>query len=113
MSVIQRMYMYSSAWGCEPVDGQYSEAFGVGVGKQQGSVLSPLPFYADELGLTQEECIYKLKSWKAGMESKGFCVNMKKTKLLVSGVGHDVLKKSSKYPLYCPLWWYPSSAHSA
>ena len=53
VSVIQRMYMYSSAWGCEPVDGQYSEEFGLGVGKQQGYVLSPLLFYADELGLSR------------------------------------------------------------
>ena len=30
------------------------------------------------------------------MESKGLCVNM--TKFLVSGLGHDVLEKSGKYP---------------
>ena len=47
---------------------------------------------------TQEECISKLKAWKVGMESEGFHVNMKKTKFLVSGDGHDVLKKSVKYP---------------
>ena len=33
-----------------------------------------------------------------GMESKGLRVNMKKTKFLVSGDGHDVLQKSGKYP---------------
>ena len=38
----------------------------------------------------------KLKAWKAGIESKGLHVNMKK--FLVSGVGHDVLKKSGKNP---------------
>ena len=57
--------------------------------------------YTDDLVLildTQEECISKLKAWKAGMESKGLCVNMKKTKFLVSGVGQGVLKKSGKYP---------------
>ena len=47
---------------------------------------------------TQEECISKLKVWKAGMESEGLHVNMRKTKFLVSGDGHDVLKKSVKYP---------------
>ena len=47
---------------------------------------------------TQEECISKLKAWKAGMESKGLLVNMKNTKLLVSGVDLDILKKLGKYP---------------
>ena len=45
--------------------------------------------YADHPVLiadTQEECISKLKVWKAGMESNRLCVNMKKTKLLVSMV---------------------------
>ena len=56
--------------------------------------------YADDLVLivdTQEECITKRKAWKAGVKSKGFHVNMKKTKVLVSGVSHDVLKKSGKF----------------
>ena len=62
--------------------------------------------YADDLVLiadTQEECISKLKAWKAGMESKGLCVNMKKTKILVSDDDQDVLQKSDKYPcvVYC------------
>ena len=34
---------------------------------------------------------------RLSMESKGFCVNMKKSKFLVSGVGDDVFKKSAKY----------------
>ena len=56
---------------------------------------------ADNLVLiadTQEECISKLKVWKSGMENKGLCVNMKKSKFLVSGHGHDVLTKSGMYP---------------
>ena len=91
------------------------------LGVHQGSVLSPLLFilvlealsrefrtgvpwellYADDLVLvadTLEECISKLKAWKAGMENKGLRVNMKKTKFLVSGKGNDVLKKSGKHP---------------
>ena len=44
----------------------------------------------------QQECIYKHKAWKAGMESKGLRVNMKRTKPMVSGDGHDLLKKSWK-----------------
>ena len=57
--------------------------------------------HADELVLiadTQENCIYKLKAWKTGTESKGPHINMRETKFLVSGVDHDVLKKSGKYP---------------
>ena len=33
-----------------------------------------------------EECIARLKVWKEGMERKGLRVNMKKTKLMVSGL---------------------------
>ena len=113
--------MYSTAWSRVRVNGQYSEGFCVGVGVHQGSVLSPLLFvlvleapsrefptglpwellYIDDLVLmvdTQEECFSKLKAGKAGMESKRLHVNMKKTKLLVSGGDQDVLQKSSKYP---------------
>ena len=90
-------------------NGQYSEEFGLGVGVHQGSVLRPLLFilaqevlsrkfrtglpwellYADDLvlvGDTQVECIFKLKAWKDAMESNGPCVNMKKTKFMVSGI---------------------------
>ena len=42
--------------------------------------------------------ISELRAWKAGMESKGLHFNMKKTKFLVSGDDHDVLKKSDKHP---------------
>ena len=113
--------MYSNARSPVRVNGQCSEEFGVGVGVHQGSVLSPVLFIlvasafshefhtglpwellnVDDLVLiadAQEECITKLKAWKADMESKGLCVNMTKTKVLVSGDGHDVLQKFGKYP---------------
>ena len=103
-AVIQGMYK------CQhmvPVNGQYREEFGVGVGVHQGSVLSPLLFilvlealsrqfrtgvpwellYADDLVVmadSLEECIARLKVWKEGMECKGLRVNMKKTKFMVS-----------------------------
>ena len=106
---------------CVWVDGQYSEEFGVGVVVHQGSILSPLHFilvlealshkfcigapwelyYADDRMLianTHEEYISKLKVWKAVMESKGPCVNIKKNKFMVSGVGLDVKIKSDKSP---------------
>ena len=110
--------MYSNARSCDSSNGQYSEEFGMRVGVHQDSV--PLLFilvleallrefctgvlwellYTDDLVLnadTQEECISQLKAWKAGMESKGLHVNMKKTKFLFSGEGQDVLQKSGKY----------------
>ena len=97
------------------VNSQYNYEVGVGVNVHQDSVLSPLLFIpvmealshefsigvpwelllTDDLLFitnTQEECISKLKAWKAGMESKELHVNMKKTRFLVSGVGHAVVK---------------------
>jgi len=50
--------------------------------------------YADDLVVIAdflEECISKLLVWKAGMESKGLRVNMKKTKFLISSVGDNLL----------------------
>ena len=119
MHVIQGMC--SNARSGVQVNGQYSNKLGVGVGVRQGSVLSALFFifvmevlscesstgvpwehlYADDLVLitdTQKECISKLKAWTAGIENKGFRVNRKKTKSLVSDVGQYGLKKSDRYP---------------
>ena len=124
--VVEEWAVCVSSRTCTPnpshvrVNSQYSEEFGVGVSVPLGSLLSSLLFilllealwrefhtnvpwellYTDDLVLitdTQEECISKLKAWKVGMESKGLCVNMKKTKFLVSGDGQDVLQKSGKY----------------
>ena len=65
-------------------------------------VFDPSPVLcADDLVFitdTQGGCISKLKAWKVGIEIKGSCVNMKKTKLLVSGDDQDLLQKSGKYP---------------
>ena len=58
-------------------------------------------WWPDDLMLitdTQNECISKLNAWKAGMESRGFHVNKKKTKFMVCSVDLDVLQKSSNYP---------------
>ena len=46
-----------------------------------------------------EECISKLRVWRAGMESKCLRVNMKKTKFLISGVGLNLLQDSGAIPL--------------
>ena len=107
------------------VNGQYSEEFGIGVGVHQGSILSPLLFilvlealsrqfrtgvpwellYGDDLEVmveTLQECIAKLKAWiynlEEGMECKGLRVNLKETKLMVSGPGLDLLSDSGAFP---------------
>jgi len=117
--VIQGMYV--NARSRVRVNGQYSEEIAVGIGVHQGSVLSPLLFilvlealshefrtavpwellFADDLVVianSLEECISKLRVWKAGMESKGLRVNMKKTKFLISGVSLNLLQDSSEFP---------------
>ena len=116
--VIQVMFTVVKGHVC--VNSQYNEEFGVGVGVHQGSVLSPLLFilvlealshqfrtgvpwellYANDLVVmadSLEDCIAKLKAWKEGMERKGLRVNMKKTKLVVSGPGPDLLRDSGVF----------------
>ena len=43
-----------------------------------------------------EELPVKLKTWKAEMERKVLCMNMGKTKIMVSGLNLNLLKKSGK-----------------
>ena len=98
------------------------------VDAHQGSVLSPLLFilvlealsrefhtgvpwellYADDLVViadSLEECISKLRVWKAGMESKGLRVNMKKTKFLISGVGLNLTTRLGRVSVrLLPQW---------
>ena len=99
----------------------YSEEFGVGIRVHQGSVLSPHLFivvlgvlsrelrtsfpwellYVDDLMISaesMEELLVKLKTWKSEMEKKGLRVNMGKTKIMVSGMNLDILKKAGKDP---------------
>ena len=61
-----------------------------------------------------EELPVKLKTWKAEMKTKVLCVNMGKTKIMVSGLSLNLLKKSGKNPLRLSdrcrkkcrlLWW--------
>ena len=113
--------MYTDVRSRVRVGNGYSEEFGVAVGVHQGSVLSPLLFiivlealsrefrtgcpwellYADDLMISadsMEELLVKLKTWTTEMEKKGLRVNMGKTKIMVSGMDLDLLKKSGKDP---------------
>ena len=58
-------------------------------------------FFADDLVIiaaSLEECVERVKAWKAGLESKGLHVNMTKTKFMASGLGLDILQDSGKFP---------------
>ena len=113
--------MYSLATSRVRIDNSYSDSFEVQVAVHQGSVLSPLLFiivlealsqefrtgcpwellYADDLVLAAdslEGLQRKLSVWKAGMESKGLRVNMKKTKVMISGPNLGTLKDSGEHP---------------
>ena len=91
------------------------------MGVHQGSVLSPLFFiivleapsrefrtgcpwkllYADDLMISTEsieELLVMMQTWKTEIEKKDLRVNMGKTKIMVSGIHLDVLKKSGKDP---------------
>ena len=57
--------------------------------------------YADDLMISAEsmkELLVKLKTWKSQMENKGLWVNMGQTKIMVSGINLDLLKKSGIGP---------------
>ena len=88
---------------------------------QQGLVLSPLLFiivlealshgfcsgvpwedlYADDLVIiaeSLEECVRRLMNWKEAMEENGLRVNAGKTKIMICGMGLDLLQSSGEFP---------------
>ena len=92
-----------------------SEEFGVRVGVHQGSVISPLIFaivldavteqarkgllneilYADDLVLMSknlEDLRERFQRWRDALESKGMKVNIRKTKMLVSGAEGEIVR---------------------
>ena len=94
-----------------------SDKFEVTAGLHQGSVLSPLLFisvmevitreartglpwellYADDLVLiakSKEELKEKIGKWKECMEAKGMRVNVRKTKVMMSGCKEAATEKS-------------------
>ena len=92
-----------------------SEEFGVRVGVHQGSVISPLIFaivvdavteqaregllneilYADDLVLMSknlEDLRERFQRWRGALESKGMKVNIRKTKMMVSGADGEIVR---------------------
>ena len=56
--------------------------------------------YADDLviiGESKEDLLLKLSRWKQGIESKGLCVNTRKTKVMHSRHGLSERQKTSKF----------------
>ena len=113
--------MYANARSRVRAGEGYSEEFEVKVGVNQGSVLSPLLFvivpealsrefcsgvpwedlYADDLVIiaeSLEECVRRLLTWKEAMEKKGLRVNAGKTKIMICGMGLDLLQSSGEFP---------------
>ena len=113
--------MYANARSRVRVGEGYSEEFEVKAGVHQGSVLSPLLFiivlealsrefrsgvpwedlYADDLVIiaeSLEECVRRLLTWKEAMEKKGLTVNAGKTKIMICGMGLDLLQSSGEFP---------------
>ena len=45
-----------------------------------------------------EECVRRLLIWKEAMEEKGLRVNAGKTKIMICGIGLDLLQSSGEFP---------------
>ena len=113
--------MYTNAQSHVCVCEKYREEFEVKDSIQQGLVLSPLLFiivleallrefrsgvpwedlYADDLVIIAElleECVRRLMTWKEAMEEKRLRVNAGKTKIMICGMGLDLLQSSGEFP---------------
>ena len=111
--------MYNNTRSKVRVNNNYTDEFGVKDGVLQGSLLSPLLFmivlealsrefctgtprelmYVDDLVIiaeTDDELKMKLIKWKTNLEANDVRVNMRKTKIMVSGVDLRTLKDSGK-----------------
>ena len=64
--------------------------------------------YADELVIIPElleECVRRLLTWEEAMEEEGPRVNAGKTKIMICGVGLDLLQSSGEFPWAVSHWW--------
>ena len=53
-----------------------------------------------------EECVRRLLTWKEAMEKKELRVNAGKTKIMICGLGLDLLQSSGEFPCtVCRLEW--------
>ena len=48
--------------------------------------------------MSMEELLVKLKKWKSEIKERGLQMNMRNTKIMVSGLALDLLKKVGKHP---------------
>ena len=119
--------MYANARSPVRVGEGYSEEFEVKVGVHLGSVFSPLLFiivlealsrefrsgvpwedlYADDLVIIAESleaCVRRLLTWKEAMEKKELRINAGKTKIMICGMGLDLLQ-ASFHALSVALEW--------
>ena len=108
------MSLYEGSRTKVRVGSSFSEEFGVRVGVHQGSVLSPLIFaivvdavseharegllneilYANDLVLMSEnleDLRERFQRWRDALESKGLKINIRKTKMMVSGAEGEVV----------------------
>ena len=109
------MSLYEGSRTKVRVGSGFLEEFGVRVGVHQGSVLSPLIFaivvdavskhareallneilYADDLVLMSEsleDLRERFQSWRDTLESKRLRINIRKTKMMVSGAEGEVVR---------------------
>ena len=108
--------MYANVRRCVRVGEGYSEEFEVKISVHQGLVLSLLLFTIvlealsckfhsgvpwEDLVIIAEtfkECVRRLLTWKEAMEEKGLRVNSGKTKIIICGMGLDLLQSSGEFP---------------
>ena len=97
MSMLVRGIVKSLKWRLVFTKDQYSAHC-------SSSLCSGVPWedlYADDLVIiaeSLEECVRRLLTWKEAMEKKGLRVNAGKTKIMICGMGLDLLQSSGEFP---------------